>query len=350
MALDVIMEKFGRAFVPKQMRSQLRSYLLKAGYERVPYALFGLLFVATLVTTYALFFAFGWPALRTQGTLVVFIGTLAFWTLSMFVQVALVMFFTWSYLNLRIYNRTKELEEKLPDYLDLVITNLRSGMSFDKSLFVAIRPEFGVLAKEVGMVSKRVMTGNDTAESLQELADRYDSPILRRSLDLIVSEIESGGEIATVIERVIENLRKTKRLKDEMRASVVSYMLFISIIVMVLSPVLFALANTILKVILSLAEQIAGGPSGAGNLGAAASLFESLGRLAGQQEQILGDFHTFSYLALGTISLFAGVIVSIIEKGDVRGGIKYIPVFLAVTLILFTIANSLVANIFGGLI
>ena len=33
--------------------------------------------------------------------------------------------------------------------------------------------------------------------------------------------------------------------------------------------------------------------------------------------------------------MFAGMIISIIEKGDIKGGIKYIPVFLVVTLVLY---------------
>lgn len=352
MAFDQLMESFGRAFVPKSLREPLRNYLLTAGYQRTPYALFGILFIILLITTYVAFLAFVWPEIQSSNVLWVGLSTLGFWLTSIGAQVALVMFFTWSYLNLRIYNRTKELEDKLPEYLDLVVTNLRSGMSFDKSLFTAIRPEFGILANEVGMVSKKVMTGNDTTEALREFGSRYDSPILRRSIDLIVSEIESGGEIASVIDRVVESLRKTKRLKDEMRASVVSYMMFISIIVMVLSPILFALANTILGVILSLAEQIASGGGGGGgsNLGGADALFESLGRLAENKEAILGDFYTFSYMALGTIGLFAGMIVSIIEKGDIRGGIKYIPVFIVVTLIIFGVSTSVISGIFGALV
>lgn len=350
MAFKEILDRFGRAFVPKQLREPLRNYLLKAGYENIPYSLFGLLFLVTLATTYVLFLGFVVPEIQESSQLAVFLITLIFWLVALFVLNALVMFFTWSSLNLKIYGRTKEIEDKLPDYLDLVITNLRSGMSFDKSLFSAIRPEFGVLAREVGMVSKRVLTGNDTAASLHEFSQRYDSPILRRSIDLIVSEIDSGGEIAVVIERVVDNLRKTKRLKDEMRSSVISYMMFISIIVMVLSPLLFALANTILTVILSFADQIAAGPSSGSQMGSAASMFESLARLAENEEFIVQGFRNFSYAALITISLFAGMIVSIIEKGDIRGGIKYIPIFIAVTVILYTISSGIIQSVFGSIV
>ncbi len=341
------LDRLGRAFVFERFRDPLRLYLLKAGIEVVPYSAFTIMFFSALIITYLIFYGFFYPLIVGTGPVTIFVSTLAFWIICSGAIVALFMFFIWSYLSVKIYNRTKEMEAQLPDYLSLVVTNLRSGMSFDKSLWAAIRPEFGVLSREITMVSKQVMTGNDTSEALYEFGMRYDSPILRRSVNLVVSEIESGGQVASVIERVIDNLRKTASLKKEMAASVVSYMIFISIIVMFLAPILFALANVIFQVILSFAEQIAASPGIAGNAGGAAALFESMGRLAENGEQLVGDFLTFSFLALGTISFFSGMIVSIIEKGDIIGGLKYIPVFMTVTLVVFYFALRLVSGAFG---
>ncbi len=343
------LEKFGRAFVPEKFREPLWQYLFKAGYSKTPYTLFGVIFILSLITTYIIFFTTLLPVLVDQNQLIVFLGTLGFWIVVVGAQVTLAMFFIWVYLNLKIYSRTQEIEDKLPDYLELVITNLRSGMSLDRSLFTAIRPEFGVLGAEIGIVSKKVMTGNDTVRALQEFGHRYDSPIVRRSIDLIVSEVESGGQIADVIERVTENIRKTRQLKNEMRASVVSYMIFISMITVVIAPVLFALAQTILSVIISFAEQIASGPD-TSQLGGGATLFETLGRLAENKEEILGNFYVFGFFAVGTISLFAGVLVSILEKGDIRGGLKYIPVFVSISLIIYLIATAVIGATFGGMV
>lgn len=341
------LDRIGRAFVFERFRDPLRLYLLKAGIEVVPYSAFTIMFFAALGITYILFYGFFYPMIVGVSALAVFLSTLVFWIVCVGAIVALFMFFIWSYLSVKIYNRTKEMEEKLPEYLALVVTNLRSGMSFDKSLWGAIRPEFGVLSREITMVSKQVMTGNDTSEALHEFAMRYESPILRRSINLIISEIESGGEVAAVIERVIDNLRKTSSLQKEMAASVVSFMIFISIIVMFLAPILFALANVIFQVILSFADQIAASPGISGSAGGAAQLFESMSRLAEYGDQLTSDFLTFSYLALGTISFFSAMIVSIIEKGDIIAGLKYIPVFVTVTLLVFFFALRAVSGAFG---
>lgn len=349
MAQNKVLEDIGRAFIPKAFRGPLNDYALKAGYEELPYPTFAIVFFVAALTTVVLHFLFLAPRLAAYGAIETLLWVLGFWLLVLGGLCVLAMFFVWSFFNLSIYRRTKAMEEKLPDYLSLVVTNLKSGMSFDKSLWSAIRPEFGVLAKEIGMVSKKVMTGNETGAALSEFAKRYDSPILRRSISLIVSEIQSGGEIAVVIERVIENLRKTSTLKREMAASVVSYMMFIGIIVMVLAPVLFALANTILEVILEFAGQIAAAPSG-NFQGGAAQVLESLGNLAETGDTLTANFRIFSFMALGTIALFSSMIVSIIEKGDIRGGIKYIPVFISVSLFIFWMADKVLQNVFGALV
>ena len=342
-------ERFGRAFVPKKLRDPLLAYLLKAGYDKVPYTMFGVFFVAEVIFTLIIYIIAIIP--RQTGYAPVTTGLLAglFWLVSLAILSILIMFSIWSYLNLKIYARTKEMEERLPEYLQVVVTNLRSGMPFDKSLWAAIRPEFGVLSREITIVSKKVLTGNDTSDALHEFAMRYDSPILRRSINLVVSEIEAGGEIASVITKVINNLRKTRQLKKEMATSVVSYMIFIAVIVMVLSPILFALANTILKVILTFATQIANSGSGASQ-SAGAELFRTLEGLARQGEHLTKDFRTFSFMALGVISFFSSMIVSIIEKGDIKGGLKYIPVFMSISMLLFWVFLSILAAVFRGLV
>jgi len=202
---------------------------------------------------------------------------------------------------------------------------------------MSIKPEFDVLAREMGLVSKKVMTGNDVGEALEEFSNKYDSPLLRRSINLIIGESESGGQIVEVIDKVIENSRKTRLLKEEMAASTVTYMIFIGSIVMVIAPALFALSGQLLMIINSFASGVGENASG-------------LGFGMGNFQVKYDDFRLFSMLAISTIAIFSGMIISIIEKGDVKGGLRYIPLFLVVALALFVLFDSLLATAFGGII
>ena len=340
MALDFLTD-IGRAFVPKRFRPNLRSYLLMAGYDEVPFKFFGGLFFSTIFVTIVTHFAAIQPLIQDRSLLVIGLTAFGFIAGVALVLSALIILGIYFFLNIKIYNRTKKLEDKLVDYLTLVSTNLKGGMSFEKSLWVSIKPDFGILAKEIGLVSKKVMTGNDLTEALIEFSMKYDSPILRRSINLIIGEVESGGRVVEVIDKVIQNLRKTRMLKDEMAASTVTYMIFIGAIVMVISPALFALSAQLLQVVIGFTGNISGSIGGA----AAGFLPISINEVSIDPKQ----FVWFSRGAIASIAVSSAFIVSIIEKGNIKSGLKYVPLFLLVSLAVYTILNEVLSGVFAGI-
>jgi pilus assembly protein TadC len=350
MNIRELLDSFGRAFVFKQWRLPLRSYLLKAGYETTPYAFFGSLFIFVLLLTSGLFLAYIVPALGPYSPPVQAIATLFFFIAVPLVLIALVVLAIYFYLNIKIYRRINEMELILPEYLQLVVTNLKSGMNFEQSLWAAARPEFGILSQEITLVSKKVLTGNDTTEALNEFVDRYDSPTLRRNFTLIISEVQSGGEIVKVIERVIVSLKKTKDLKDELNAQVLNYMIFIAVIVIVLAPILFALANTLLSIVIGFASVLGGSVGNTASLGSQGAFLGKIAQLSENGDHIQTVFRTFSYWAIGLIAFFSSLIISVIEKGDIRGGIRYVPLFTISALVIFGISLKVLMLVFGGVV
>ncbi len=340
------LREFGKAFVPtnflnKPIRSNLRKYLLKAGYREVPYSFFGLAFFASAVITYFLFIPFIYPALKGKFFILVFLLSFLIWALIQLLILAVTIFAIYFFINIRVYKRTQKIEEKLPDFLVLVSTNLKGGLSLEQSLWASIRPDFGLLAEEMTIVSKRVMTGNDLKDALSEFSTKYDSPSLKRNLHLIIGEIDSGGKIVSVIDKIIETLRKTKALKAEMAASTVSYMIFIGAIVVVISPALFALAYQLLQIIIGFTQNLGSSLSGAASAMMPVSFDVQIN---------VKDFMRFSVLAIASISIVSSMIISIIEKGNIKGGLKYIPAFTAFSLLLYAVFMVALQAVFGGII
>ena len=344
------LKEFGKAFVPetfmgKPVRADLRKYLLKAGYKDVPYSFFGILFLATAAITYFIFIPFIYPALQGMFFLSVFGLTFLIWAGIQLTLVAIVILVVYFFLNIQVYKRTKEIEDNLPEFLVLVSTNLKGGLSLEKSLWAAIRPEFGLLSEEMTIVSKRVMTGNDLTEALESFAYKYDAPRVRRNLSLIIGEIQTGGKIVTVIDKVIENMRKTKALKTEMSSSTLSYMIFIGAVVVVISPALFALAFRLLQIIISFTESLGSSmSSGGGGVGGMSMSLDFNVQID------VADFRTFSVMALGTIGICSSMIISIIEKGDIKGGLKYIPAFSIMSIVLYFVFMVALEAVFGNMI
>ena len=335
------LEEFGKAFVPKKIRPGLSNYLLKAEIEEVPYRFFGLLFWLTAVITYFIYVPGIYPIIKQKPLIIFFIITFLAWFLIQVTIALLIILSIYFYLNIKIYKRTKLLEDLLPDYLSLVSTNLKGGMNFEKSLWGAIKPEFGILAKEIGIVSKRVATGNDVSDALQEFSEKYNSPILRRSIDLIKGEIISGGSITGVIDNLVSDLKKTKALKAEMTAATLTYMIFMAAIVIVIMPALFALSKQLLGILLKFGTRIGTSFQSA----TAATMFRFT---VAEIEPF--HFQVFSIGAISIIAVFSSMIISTIEKGDIRGGLKYIPLFLLGALIMYFIFSTILDTLLGKLI
>jgi Flp pilus assembly protein TadB len=332
-------ETFGKAFVFKKIRPILHDYLMKAGYDDVPYSLFGVMFFIFIAITLVTYVGFIYLRIAQLNSLIFTSLTFMYWV---FLPLCLASFFVVAFYvvtDLRIYNRTKEMEKMLPDYLQLVSTNLKGGMSFEKSLWAAVRPEFKVLAKEITIVSKKVLTGNDLSEALAEFMRKYDSPLLKRSVELIIGEVSSGGKISAVIDEVIETLRKTRSLREEMAASTLTYIIFVGAIVMVVAPGLFALAYQLLILVVGFTGQFAGTELTSSSLPLQLSKV-SVSPVA---------FRTFSMFSLSVIAISASSIVSIIQKGDVKGGLKYIPLFFIVSMVFYFVFIALLGALFGGI-
>jgi len=345
------LEEFGKAFLPKAYRANIHRYLSKTGVKTSPYSIVGVLFYFSLFLTLGVMFIFIYPFIINYvslnygpgvlSSLLVGLLVFVFWT---FVQLLLMVFFFllgYFFLDLKIYKRIKEIEDALPDFLVLVSTNLKGGMGIEPSIWNSIKPRFGVLAEEITLVSKKVMTGHDISDALLSLADKYDSPELKRTMSLIVSEFDTGGKIAEIIDDIVANLKNTKKLKREMQSSVISYVIFISAIVIFIAPVLFALSYNLINFLTSFVERVSSSLS-SGNVPGFISTISTDGVNP-------EDFKIFGYVATGTVAFMSSMIVSIIEKGDIRAGIKYIPIYFFVSLLVYHVALGLLSLFLGGI-
>ncbi|MBI3035048.1 hypothetical protein HYY71_01890 [Candidatus Woesearchaeota archaeon] len=60
------------------------------------------------------------------------------------------------------------------------------------------------------------------------------------------------------------------------------------------------------------------------------------------------DFRIFSMAAIFMISLFSSLIVSIVEKGDIKGGVKYIPIYVFGSMALYLFFMKVLVTLFSG--
>lgn len=343
----ILLEKTGNTFLPKRARPYIRSYLLKAGITKVPYGKFGMLFVLAFFITLLLYFIFSIVFLQgsiiqissykfKQNPMTLLIVTFIFWFVSLTLLSFLMILFAKFYYDVKIYKRTKKIEEVLPNFLQSVNANLKAGMTLDKALWNSVEAEFSILEKEIEIVAKKEMTGEDITNALKELVNKYDSQILKESIHLLIVGIEEGSNITDVIDELIKNVKETAYLRKEAVAQVTNYIIFITIIATIISPLLFAFSFNLLVILKGIASKI----SSSSSLGTL-SLFSK------EVNFMPENFILFSRLSIAAISIASSFILVNMIRGSIKGGLKYVFIFLIVSFIVYEVSLKLLTSLFA---
>lgn len=350
-AADILKRKKLKDQSELKHRRLLRTSLLQAGIAAGPELFSGRILIANVLINVVVAVFLSHLLLQRYSGYFKFIGALDIFSMGIFLLAAwfaiflLVLFLLWLSLYLSLdflrYKRRVGIEEVLPDFLLLTSANIRAGMSIDRALWYAVRPRFGVLAKEIELAAKETMSGDDLETALEKFAGKYDSLMLRNTISLLIEGINAGGEIGELLNKISLGIQDNMILRKEMAASVSAYAIFITVAALILAPLMFAISSQLLNIIGGITKSIAM-PSGA----VPAFALSILGGVGVTQR----DFFIFTFANLSLTSLISAMIVSIIQKGDVKAGIKYIPIFIAVSLFVFFIAFKLFSRIFGNIV
>ncbi|MBW2965600.1 type II secretion system F family protein [Candidatus Woesearchaeota archaeon] len=338
-------KKRKRRLLEKKLKKRTKHYMLdeyltKAGFTIRSHFLsrwfFKLCLVINLAITVYLIYFF---ATSKQGYPLLYILLVLFiiWALAFFLFLALIWLAFYLILDLRIFKRKLSIEEVLPDFLFLTATNIRSGMTTDKALWFAVRPRFGVLAKEIETVAKEVMSGIELTDSLQRFANKYESDILKRSINLLIEGIKSGGEIGDLLTRIASNIQESRLLRKEMSANVTTYVIFISFAAVVAAPLLLALSSQLIGIIGNIVSRI--------DIPASGNMMFAITDISVTPS----DFRIFAYTSLFLTSFFSSIIIATIKKGSVKEGIKYIPLFIIISITFFLISSKVLEGLLGGI-
>lgn len=333
-----VVRDIGIIFTPKKYEKPIKLALQRAGFDVDIRTVIGNIAITAFILG-LLAFAFLFPGLKDWAanyvSLIIFSILIA--VLCILAMAGGLSVFLYLYFNIKNYNRTKQIESILPDFLQLAAANMRSGMMIDKALWAAVRPQFGILSKEIEIAAKKTITGQNIADALNEFADKYDSEMLRRSMHLLIEGMDSGGKVADLLSKISWNLRESELMRQEMAASVVTYAIFISFTVLLAAPFLFGLSYTLLTIIQEILPNISG--AGSSNM---MLTFSGLGITP-------REFNIFVIVMLSITSFMSSMIISMIQKGNVKSGIKNTPIFIIVTIVLFFIAKGILGMLFGSL-
>ena len=139
--------------------------------------------------------------------------------------------------------RQQQIQQKLPDLLDMLYVSVEAGLGFDMALRKASEKIRGELSNEVKWALDDIAKGKERVEALKELGERTGVDDVDSFITAIIQAEQLGSNIANML-RVQSN---TMRIKRRQRAEEAAAKLPIKLIF----PLVFFLIPAIFIVILA---------------------------------------------------------------------------------------------------
>lgn len=235
---------------------------------------------------------------------------------------------------LLIYNyleskREEEIEAQFTRFaLDLAHL-LKSGLSMKAALEQISNADYRILNPYVKRLYARISWGIDLKTSFNILAEEIGVEKIKRIIKVIIEIYESGGSLDKGLESSINTLLEINRLKEE-RKTLIHENILDSFVVFVFYLGIIATFSIFLLPFMS------------------GILSES------QEGKINIDYMNFLFYVLSILqSIFGGLALGKMYSGSYRYGVRFVIIFLLLTVILFQIIiplapkGSNIMNIFG---
>jgi pilus assembly protein TadC len=343
-------EEFGKLAMPNQIfsfkiRDELENIIEKVYFDNINYLKIANLFMLGQLVAFLIFVFFSQEILANSymksfseaGTIVYFLGFFLVYTVLSMTTYYLFLFGYFFKINSKYKKAQDNIEKDLPEFIDALVSNLKGGISLERGLLKSVRKEQQDLLKEVTLINEKIMMGKTTLQALREFKDRYDSEILSRTIFLMEEGLRGGGNLSKPLERISQNLKRIYMLNDELKGSAGGFAIIIQAISIVVAPLLFALAITLLTFIGDLFALLAD---------TQVSLFA-----ASEIPDVYNTYlKNFSYAMIALITLFSSLITSSLKNEKSYEAIKYLPIYVAVALFLYSVLAELGVKFFSGIV
>jgi len=230
----------------------------------------------------------------------------------------------------------KKMEDSFPDFIELMSSNLRAGMTIDKALILSSRKEFAPLDKEILSLGKDIITGREVSRALKDMADRIGSEKIHKTVNLIISGIRSGGNLSILLEETATNMRERNYVEKRAASNVLMYVIFIFFAVSIGAPLLFGLSSVLVEILTKILSSFP--ETQTANTGLPFSITKI---------NITVNFIIYFAMSfLVVIDFLASLVLGLVSKGQEREGFKYTIPLIVMSLSVFFITRFAILRYF----
>ena len=138
------------------------------------------------------------------------------------------------------YRWKKSIDEHLPDLFRNIVQAQQTGMTLPQALEEASKRDYGPLTEELKKMVNKMSWGLSFEEAFQEFRKRVDTPLVQKTIPLIIEANRSGGHVEKVFAPMGNFIQATLTMEKERRAQTRPYIaiIYVAFYVFVLTIVL----------------------------------------------------------------------------------------------------------------
>lgn len=121
------------------------------------------------------------------------------------------------WLRSRARGRQKRFADELPDFLMLLASSLRAGLSFTHAMDAYVADSKGEVGRQMRRVLREVQVGAELDDALEICADRMDNEDLRWVVTALSIQREVGGSLSVILDAAAHTIKERSELQREVR-------------------------------------------------------------------------------------------------------------------------------------
>lgn len=111
--------------------------------------------------------------------------------------------------------RANDFNEDLPEMIASVVGALKAGFSFPQALKSVAEEANSPMKEELETVLREMQYGTTMEEALNNLFDRMPSEDLYLMIQAIIIQLQVGGNLATVLEKIVQTIRDRIKIQGQ---------------------------------------------------------------------------------------------------------------------------------------
>lgn len=220
----------------------------------------------------------------------------------------------YEYLRMR---RIEKIEEELPNFLRDLANSTNAGMTLFDAIKKASLRHYGGLTRELKKMAEQIAWGIPVSEVLQMFSERVRTPLIERSVNLIIEASKSGGNISDVLMSAAIDAKEIKNLEKERIITMASFSSVIYLTFFVFLAIIFILSFFLVPKIVEVQN------------------IQTTGIMTPLPKLNPLSLLTAYYILTLIQSLGSGIIIGILSTGKIPQGLKHSVIMILLTYIVF---------------